>query len=90
MVIGFVSDKDIRGILEILPKSASYYFCSASVARSFDATELCRLAKEYNLSGKVISEPNLALSAARKEAHQDDLIFVGGSTFVVAEIKEVV
>lgn len=88
MVIGFVNDKDIRNILEILPKSASYYYCSANVARSLDATQLFHMAKEFHLSGRVIADPNMALLTARQEAHQDDLIFVGGSTFVVAEINE--
>ncbi len=88
MVIGFVNDKDIRSMLSILPKDASYYFCRASVPRSMPAESLLQLASEYQLSGTAISDPNKALTAAKTAASTEDIIFVGGSTFVVAELKE--
>lgn len=90
IVIGFVNDKDIRGMLEILPKDAMYYFCSAGVPRSLDAGALSQLANDYGLRGLVVPDPNQALQAAKAAASVDDLIFVGGSTFVVAELNELV
>jgi dihydrofolate synthase/folylpolyglutamate synthase len=86
MVLGFVRDKDIRAMLEILPKDARYYFCAAPLPRSLDAQELASLAEKYQLYGLVIADPNQALETARKAADKNDLIFVGGSTFVVAEL----
>ena len=88
MVLGFVNDKDINGMLEVLPKQAHYYFCSATVPRSMDAQELATMAKSFGLIGRSISDPNEALAAARKQASPNDLIFIGGSTFVVAELVE--
>jgi dihydrofolate synthase/folylpolyglutamate synthase len=88
MVLGFVNDKDIGGMLAIMPKDADYYFCAANLPRSLDAQSLASLAYKYKLHGTVIPDPNQALQAARDAASPDDLIFVGGSTFVVAELKE--
>ena len=88
MVLGFVNDKDIRSMLAILPKDASYYFCAANVPRSLEAKALAALAAEYQLSGDSIADPNQALATAKAAASTDDLIFVGGSTFVVAELAE--
>ena len=88
MVLGFVNDKDIGGMLELLPKDALYYFCSAGEPRSLRAEALSMLANEYDLQGKVINDPNDALKKAREAAHKDDVIFVGGSTFVVAKLNE--
>jgi len=87
MVLGFVNDKDINGMLTLLPKAAHYYFCSAQVPRSMEAAELLGLAANHGLKGKAISDPNEALAQAYKCAASNDLIFVGGSTFVVAEIS---
>jgi len=88
MVLGFVNDKDINSMLEILPQDAWYYFCSAKVPRSLAAEDLCKLADTFGLRGQVIIDTNNALASARKAAHKQDLIFVGGSTFVVAELRE--
>jgi len=88
MVLGFVNDKDINSMLEILPQDALYYFCSAKVPRSLAAEDLYKIADAFGLRGEVIIDPNKALTAARGAAHKQDLIFVGGSTFVVAELKE--
>ena len=88
MVLGFVKDKEIDSMLAILPKDAKYYFCQANIPRSLDAEALCKKAQGYQLSGEVIPDPNEALKAARAAAGSDDLIYVGGSTFVVAELNE--
>lgn len=88
MVLGMVQDKDISKILELLPKDARYVFCQADLPRAMPAELLAEKAAEYSLKGEVISEVNQALQFARKNAGPNDLIFVGGSTFVVAEIDD--
>lgn len=87
MVIGMVNDKDISKVLDLLPKDATYIFCQASIPRAMDAHELARKGKEKGLIGQVIPKVTEALEFARKNASPDDLIFIGGSTFVVAEIE---
>ena len=87
MVIGMVNDKDISKVLDLLPKEATYIFCQASIPRALDAHELARKGNEKGLIGQVISKVTDALEFARKNASPDDLIFIGGSTFVVAEIE---
>ncbi len=87
MVIGMVNDKDISKVLDLLPKEANYIFCQASIPRAMDAHELARKGNEKGLIGQVIPTVTEALEFARKNAASDDLIFVGGSTFVVAEIE---
>ena len=89
MVLGFVNDKNIRKMLATLPSEASYYFCSASVPRSLPAQELQAQALDLGLKGVVASDPNAALAKARDRAKAEDLIFVGGSTFVVAALEEI-
>jgi dihydrofolate synthase/folylpolyglutamate synthase len=87
MVIGMVNDKDISKVLGLLPLDASYIFCQASIPRAMDADELASKAREKGLKGQVIPKVMDALEFARKNASPDDLIFIGGSTFVVAEIE---
>jgi dihydrofolate synthase/folylpolyglutamate synthase len=87
MVIGMVNDKDISKVLNLLPKEATYIFCQANIPRAMDANELERKGNEKGLKGQVISKVMDALEFARKNASPDDLIFIGGSTFVVAEIE---
>ena len=87
MVIGMVNDKDISKVLDLLPKEATYIFCQASIPRAMDAHELARKGNEKGLIGQVIPTVTEALEFARKNASPDDLIFVGGSTFIVAEIE---
>jgi len=86
IVIGFVNDKDIESILPLLPKDADYYFCKASVQRALDENELKQKASKYFLKGESFSSVKSAYNAARANANADDLIIVGGSTFVVAEV----
>lgn len=88
MVIGMVNDKDIGGVLSLLPREASYYFCQASVPRALDAKELQREAVRFGLHGKVVTDVNEAVKEAIGEASKDDLVFIGGSTFVVAELEQ--
>ncbi|MDF2157708.1 folylpolyglutamate synthase/dihydrofolate synthase family protein [Algoriphagus sp. CAU 1675] len=88
MVIGMVQDKDISKILMLLPKDAHYVFCQASLPRALAASSLEEKALEFGLKGTCIPDVNEALNFARKNAAPNDLIFVGGSTFVVAEIDE--
>jgi len=88
MVIGMVQDKDISKILALLPKEANYIFCQADLPRALAANLLAEKAAEFGLKGETIPKVNEALTFARKNAGSDDLIFVGGSTFVVAEIDE--
>jgi dihydrofolate synthase / folylpolyglutamate synthase len=86
-VFGTVNDKDIKKILPLLPKNAFYYFCQAKIPRALDAHNLGAHAKAYSLIGKVIPDVNEAIRDAKKNATPDDLVFIGGSTFVVAEIE---
>ena len=85
-VLGMVKDKNIYNILTLLPKDAIYYFCEAKIPRSMDKFDLQKTSSEFNLSGKVFSSVEEALNQAKSEAIDNDLIYVGGSTFVVAEI----
>jgi len=88
MVLGMVQDKDISKILQLLPKTASYVFCQANLPRAMEADELLEKAQSIGLVGVSVPDVNEALNFARKKAGSNDLIFVGGSTFVVAEIEE--
>jgi dihydrofolate synthase/folylpolyglutamate synthase len=86
-VLGMVKDKDISKVLSLLPKEARYYFCQADIPRAMDALMLSEKAKEFDLTGHVISKVSDAIATAKRIAKPDDFIFIGGSTFVVAEIE---
>lgn len=86
IVIGMVNDKDISGVLAMLPKDATYYFTKASVSRALDEHEVQRLASEAGLKGNTYPSVKEAFEAANSHAQADDFIFVGGSTFVVADL----
>jgi len=85
-VIGMVNDKDITKILSLLPKDAIYYFCKPDIPRGLEAEILKEKSESFSLSGKAYNSVNEALSLAQSAAGQEDLVFVGGSTFVVAEV----
>ncbi len=85
IVIGMVNDKDIHGVLTLLPKEAKYYFTRAKVARALMPEELQNAALEYGLHGNCYPSVTEAFKAAREEASSEDFIFIGGSCFVVAE-----
>lgn len=86
VVIGMVKDKDISGVLKLLPKDSHYYFCKPELERALPAAELAEEAKQYELIGDVFPTVQLAFQAAKDNADSNDMIFVGGSTFVVAEV----
>lgn len=86
MVIGMVSDKDVEAVMAMLPTEAYYIFTRASIPRAMEAEELGRKAAAHNLVGEVVGNVNDALARAREIAGAEDMIFVGGSTFVVAEV----
>lgn len=86
IVIGMVKDKDISKILALLPKKADYYFCQPDIPRAKSANELQIESNSFGLHGNFYNSVQSALEAAKNKASIDDLIFVGGSTFVVAEV----
>lgn len=86
IVFGVVNDKDITSMLRRLPSQAVYYFCRADIPRALDSTELTKQAAAAGLTGKAYLTVAEALNAAKQNAKQDDLIYIGGSTFVVAEV----
>jgi dihydrofolate synthase/folylpolyglutamate synthase len=86
IVFGMVSDKDAGHILQLLPENAKYYFCQPDLPRALDVNELAMMAGEYNLRGEKFASVNAAYTAARKNAANEDVIYIGGSTFVVAEV----
>lgn len=85
-VFGVVDDKNIEKILELLPTTAKYYFTNANIPRALDKDILKEKAEKYNLIGSSYSSVKIALENAKKNAKVNDLIFIGGSTFVVAEV----
>lgn len=86
MIIGFVADKDIQGILSLLPQDASYYFTRPSVPRGLDHQILALQAEISGLAGNSFASVSEALFEARANAGKNDVIFIGGSTFVVADL----
>ncbi len=87
MIIGFVNDKDISIILKMFPTDANYYFCQAKIPRALEAKQLQKAASLAGLKGQVVADVNKALLQATQQAADNDLIFIGGSTFVVGEIE---
>lgn len=86
IVLGFVKDKDLSKVLKMLPQNATYYFAKANIPRGLDADILRGMSEEHGLKGKAYKTIRQALAAAKKRAKADDLIYVGGSIFVVAEV----
>lgn len=86
IVFGVVNDKDLRYVLDLLPKKATYYFCKPNIPRGLDAEELQQTFSSYKLKGRAYKSVNEAYNSALNNARKDDFIYVGGSTFVVAEI----
>ncbi|MGD9494085.1 MAG: folylpolyglutamate synthase/dihydrofolate synthase family protein [Bacteroidales bacterium] len=85
MVIGMVDDKDHSSMLQILPGNAMYYFCKPNVPRGFDAKQLLTKAQQINIKGHAYKNVESAVNAAMKQATVNDVIFIGGSTFTVAD-----
>lgn len=85
IIIGMVNDKDISGVLKLLPVNAVYYFTEAQVKRALSATMLKEIAIKFNLSGDSFESIKDAVKKAKSDAHKDDLILITGSNFVVGE-----
>ena len=86
IVFGVVSDKDISTIFEFLPKEAQFYYCQPNIPRAMNVLELESKMISYGFNGKIFNSVEKALETAKKSAKQGDCIYVGGSTFVVAEV----
>ena len=88
LVIGTVNDKDVPAMLALLPAGGTYYFCAANIPRALPAQELAASATEAGLAGQAYDSVAAAVAAARAAAGPDDVVFIGGSTFVVAEVDD--
>lgn len=88
IVFGMVSDKDVEGVLSLMPKGAKYYFTQPTGQRAMDVDGLIKIAQKYCLEGDVYKTVSQAYDAAIKTAKYNDTIYVGGSTFVVADLYE--
>ncbi|MCG8307708.1 MAG: bifunctional folylpolyglutamate synthase/dihydrofolate synthase [Cytophagales bacterium] len=88
VIWGMVKEKDPEGIFRCLPKHAFYYFCEASVPRAMSAEKLMKFASESGMEGQVVRNVNDAIATARSRAKEDDLIIIGGSNFIIAEIND--
>ncbi|GET44710.1 tetrahydrofolate synthase [Capnocytophaga felis] len=86
IVLGFAKDKDVEAALAMFPKDAKYYFCKPNIPRGLDTHILTEIAIKKGINGKAYNSVKQALEAAKENANSEDFIFVGGSTFVVAEI----
>ncbi len=86
IVVGVVNDKDLASVLPLFPKNATYYFCKPNIPRGLDASLLLSQARGFGLIGEEYISVKKAYTAAVDAAEKDDLVFVGGSTFVVAEV----
>ncbi len=86
IVLGVVNDKSLTKILNLFPVTATYYFCKPGIPRGLNAVELKETAQKFGLNGNVYSSVKTAYKTAFKKAQKNDLIFIGGSTFVVAEV----
>lgn len=85
MIVGMVNDKDINGVLALMPKEAHYLFTQASITRALPADEFATLAGHHGLKGSICNSVKEAVTTALAQAGEEDMIFIGGSTFIVAE-----
>ena len=85
MIVGMVNDKDIDGVLSLMPPDASYFFTQASVERAMPVKDFAMKAMRKGLPGVLCETVKEAVEKALKSAGKDDLIFIGGSTFIVAD-----
>jgi len=86
IVFGVVNDKDLSAIVDLLPKHATYYFCKPNIPRGYNAEDLKIELNAYGCTGEFYNSVNEAYRSALQNADVDDVVYVGGSTFVVAEI----
>ncbi len=87
VIIGMVKDKDIKSVLQLLPREATFYFTRAQIPRALPEAELAELAQESGLRGKTYAQVNLALREALQKAGKNDLILICGSVFLIAEVS---
>lgn len=87
VIIGMVKDKDIKAVLQLLPREATFYFTRAQIPRALPEAELAELAQESGLRGKTYAQVNLALREALQKAGKNDLILICGSVFLIAEVS---
>ena len=80
-----VNDKDSSTVLSLMPKNAIYYFTQPSIERALDVETLAKVALQYGLHGNRFTTVQLALKAAKENADEIDFIFIGGSSFIVAD-----
>lgn len=85
IVFGMVNDKDIDAVLKLLPQNAHYYFTKADIARAIDEEVLASKAAAFNLKGDCFENVESAIKSAKENADKNDLIFIGGSSFIVAD-----
>lgn len=90
MVLGFMADKDVNGILDLLPKKATFYFTQAQTSRSLPVEKLQEIAASHGLTGDTYNNVMEALEAARKNAAPRDLIYIGGSMYVLSELLKAI
>ena len=88
IIMGVVKEKKLDDILKLLPSEATYYFTKPSVPRALDENILQEKANDFNLQGKTFITVEEAYKTARQNAHHQDFIFIGGSTFVVADFLQ--
>jgi dihydrofolate synthase/folylpolyglutamate synthase len=86
IVLGMVSDKSVENVVSLFPKNAKYYFCKPNISRGLEAEILSNFFTSKGYKGQIYFSVNEAFDSAKHQASSDDLIFVGGSTFVVAEV----
>ena len=86
IVLGVLTDKDLNDILPLFPRNAKYYFCKPNISRGLNATILQQKSTTFQLIGEVFNSVSNAYQSALKNANKNDFIYVGGSTFVVAEV----
>lgn len=81
-----VDDKDINSVMSLLPKDAEYYFTQASCKRALNSLTVASIAESHGITGKSYNNVGEAYLQARKEADKDDFIFIGGSSYIVADL----
>lgn len=86
IVFGMVDDKDVNAVLSMLPKNAIYYWTQASSKRAISAVKVAELAQQHNLTGRIFETVQDAYNAATSEAGKNDMIFVGGSSYIIADL----
>lgn len=86
IIFGMVDDKDINSVMSLLPKDSEYYFTQASCKRALNSLTVASIAESHGITGKSYNNVGEAYLQARKEADKDDFIFIGGSSYIVADL----